>query len=129
MAPTKTRVRLTVKQKIELLGRHAMGNIKQSDPGKWAMEKFKLRDCLSQQTISCILKQSDEFYSKINTICNSKSLKAARYPQLDVEITNYVAEMNANNLPVNRASILHFIATQAESKYKIPKNELKFSDR
>ncbi|EIE83341.1 hypothetical protein RO3G_08046 [Rhizopus delemar RA 99-880] len=48
----------------------------------------------------------DSIYKKsnINAVKNGKSLRTTRYPQLD-EVVKFVANMNNNNLPVNRGSI------------------------
>ncbi|EIE84383.1 hypothetical protein RO3G_09104 [Rhizopus delemar RA 99-880] len=48
----------------------------------------------------------------INVVNNGKSLKTTRYPQLDDEVVNFVADMNNNSLPVNRDSILRYMAHQ-----------------
>ncbi|EIE85582.1 hypothetical protein RO3G_10292 [Rhizopus delemar RA 99-880] len=61
---------------------------------------------LAQQIISNIPKSAEKLYSNINVVNNGKSLKTTRYSQLDDEVVKFVADMNNNNLPVNRDSIL-----------------------
>ncbi|KAG1517815.1 hypothetical protein G6F46_001387 [Rhizopus delemar] len=93
-------------QKIELLYQNATGQLNQTELSGWAMKKFNLDQPLAQQTISNILKNAETLNSNINVVNNGKSLKTTRYPQLDDEVVNFVADMNNNNLPVNRDSIL-----------------------
>jgi hypothetical protein len=50
-----------------------------------------------------------------------------RYSQLDKEVETYVKDMNVNNLPVNRESIVRYIKIVARTKYKIPEGEFNFS--
>ncbi|KAG1046497.1 hypothetical protein G6F43_011020 [Rhizopus delemar] len=95
-------------QKIELLDQNATGQLNQTELGEWAMNKFNLDQPLTQQTISNIVKNAETLYSNINVVNNGKSLKATRYPQLD-EVVKLIADMNNNNLPVNRDSILRYL--------------------
>ncbi|EIE85871.1 hypothetical protein RO3G_10581 [Rhizopus delemar RA 99-880] len=83
--------------KIELLDQNATGQLNQTE----------LDQPLAQQTVSNILKNAETLYSNINVVKNGKSLKTTRYPQLD-EVVKFVADMNNNNLPVNRDSILRY---------------------
>ena len=73
---------------------------------EWAMKKFNLDQPLTRQTISNILNNAETLYSNINVVNNGKSLTTTRYSQLDDEVEKFVADMNNNNLPVNRDSIL-----------------------
>ncbi|KAG1638162.1 hypothetical protein G6F44_009109 [Rhizopus delemar] len=93
--------------KIELLDQNATGQLNQTELGEWAMKKFNLDQPLAQQTISNIPKNAETLYSNINVVNNGKSLTATHYPQLD-EVVKFVADMNNNNLPVNRDSILRY---------------------
>ncbi|KAG1519269.1 hypothetical protein G6F52_008781 [Rhizopus delemar] len=102
-------VRLSISQKIELLDQSATGQLNQTELGEWAMKKFNLDQPLAQQTISNILKNAETLYSNNNVVNNGKSLKTTRYPQLDDEVVKFVADMNNNNLPVNRDSILRYV--------------------
>ncbi|KAG1144411.1 hypothetical protein G6F37_004606 [Rhizopus arrhizus] len=73
------------------------------------MKKFNLDQPLAQQTISNILNNAETLYININVVNNGKSLTTTtRYPQLDDEVVKFVADMNNNNLPVNRDSILRY---------------------
>ncbi len=74
------------------------------------MKKFNLDQPLAQQTISNILNNAETLYININVVNNGKSLTTTtRYPQLDDEVVKFVADMNNNNLPVNRDSILRYV--------------------
>jgi hypothetical protein len=70
-----SRMRLTISQKIELLDRYLMGRTNQLELGKWAKERFGLRDNISQQSISSIIKNCDKLYENVNVVKNGKSLK------------------------------------------------------
>ncbi|EIE86253.1 hypothetical protein RO3G_10964 [Rhizopus delemar RA 99-880] len=113
--------------KIELLDQNTTGQLNQTELGEWAMKKFNLDQPLTQQTISNILKNAETLYSNINVVNNGKSLKTTRYPQLDDEIVKFVTDMNNNNLPVNRDSILRYVRHIAQVKYRIPEKEISFS--
>ncbi|KAG1498916.1 hypothetical protein G6F54_004749 [Rhizopus delemar] len=102
------RVFLSISQKIELLDQNATGQLNQTELDEWAMKKFNLDQPLAQQTISNILKNAETLHSNINVVNNGKNLKTTRYPQLDDEVVKLVADMNNNNLPVNRDSILRY---------------------
>ncbi|KAG1606303.1 hypothetical protein G6F46_013105 [Rhizopus delemar] len=123
------RVRLSISQKIELLDQNATGQLNQTELGEWAMKKFNLDQPLAQQTISNILKNAETLYSNINVVKNGKNLKTTRYPQLDDEVVKFIADMNNNNLPVNRDSILRYVRHIAQVKYRIPEKEISFSSR
>ncbi|EIE85554.1 hypothetical protein RO3G_10264 [Rhizopus delemar RA 99-880] len=114
-------------QKIELLDQNATGQLNQTELGEWAMKKFNLDQQLAQQTISNILKNAETLYSNINVVNNGKSLKTTHYPQLDDEVVKFVADMNNNNLPVNRDLILRCVRPIASVKYRILENEILFS--
>ncbi|KAG1559026.1 hypothetical protein G6F47_003973 [Rhizopus delemar] len=103
------RVFLSISQKIELLDQNATGQLNQTELDEWAMKKFNLDQPLAQQTISNILKNAETLHSNINVVNNGKNLKTTRYPQLDDEVVKLVADMNNNNLPVNRDSILRYV--------------------
>ncbi|KAG1051658.1 hypothetical protein G6F43_006153 [Rhizopus delemar] len=90
------------------MDQNATGQLNQTELGEWAMKKFNLDQPLAQQTISNILKNAETLNSNINAVKNGKSLKATRYSQLDDEVVKFVADMNNNNLPVNRGSILRY---------------------
>ncbi|EIE86858.1 hypothetical protein RO3G_11569 [Rhizopus delemar RA 99-880] len=96
-------------RKIELLDQQATGQPNQTELSEWAMKKFNLDQSLAQQTISNILKNAETLNSNTNVVKNGKSLKTTRYSQLDDEVVKLVADMNNNNLPVNRDSILRYI--------------------
>ncbi|EIE88643.1 hypothetical protein RO3G_13354 [Rhizopus delemar RA 99-880] len=96
-------------QKIEFLDQNTTGQLNQTELNEWAMKKFNLDQPLAQQTISIILKNAETLYSNINVVKNGKSLKTTRYPQLDDEVIKLAADMNNNNLPVNRDSILRYV--------------------
>ncbi|KAG1507895.1 hypothetical protein G6F46_011613 [Rhizopus delemar] len=102
-------VRLSISQKIELLDQNATGQLNQTELSEWAMKKFNLDQPLAQQTISNILKNAETLNSNINVVKNGKSLKTTRYSQLDDEVVEFVADMNNNNLPINRDSILRYV--------------------
>ncbi|KAG1125785.1 hypothetical protein G6F42_008400 [Rhizopus arrhizus] len=102
------RVRLSIQQKIELLDQHA----------------FNLSRALSQQTISDIIKKSEDIYSNVSVKNNGKSLKLPQYPQLDQEVSKYVSQQKATNRPVDRRSIITYIKYIAAAKYKIPEGEI-----
>ncbi|EIE78385.1 hypothetical protein RO3G_03089 [Rhizopus delemar RA 99-880] len=104
-------------QKIELLGQNATGQLNQAELGEWAMKKFNL----DQQTVSNILKNAKTLYSNINVVNNGKSLTTTCYPQLD-EVIKFVADMNNNNLPVNRDSILRYISRTLMKQVYITSN-------
>ncbi|KAG1041156.1 hypothetical protein G6F43_012160 [Rhizopus delemar] len=95
-------------QKIELLDQNATDQLNETELGEWAMKKFNLDQPLVQQTISSILKNAKMLYSNINVVNNGKSIKTTRYPQLD-KVVEFAADMNNNNLPVNRDSILRYV--------------------
>jgi hypothetical protein len=122
------RLRLTTKQKIEILDEKARGVYSQSELGDWAKQRFGLDKALSQQTISNIVKKSEELYNTINLVENTKSLKLPMYPQLDDEVKTYVNRMAEANLPVNRASIIRYIKHISQVKYNIPEGTIAFSD-
>ncbi|GAN05388.1 hypothetical protein MAM1_0090d04858 [Mucor ambiguus] len=122
------RTRLSLQQKIELLDKHATGHYNQKKLGEWAKQAFKLSKPLRQQTISDILKKRNEIYGNIIVKESSKSLRLPRYPQLDQEITKYVADQNAAKRPVDRNAIMTYIKYVAAVKYRIPEGEVKFSD-
>ena len=122
------RVRLSIQQKIELLDQHATGYYNQMELGEWAKQAFNLSKALSQQTISDIIKKSEDIYSNVSVKNNGKSLKLPQYPQLDQEVTKYVSQQNAANRPVDRRSIITYIKYIAAAKYKIPEGEIIFSD-
>ena len=126
--PALKRFRLTISQKIELLDQNANGQLSQTELGEWAKVKFGLNEPLAQQTISNILKSSAKLYSNVNVVKKGKSLKAPHYPQLDEEVKKFVADMNANNLPTNREAILRYVKHISINKYRIPENEISFSD-
>ncbi|EIE75662.1 hypothetical protein RO3G_00366 [Rhizopus delemar RA 99-880] len=73
------------------------------------MKKFNLYQSLAQQAISNNLNNAETSYSNNNVVNNGKSLKTTRYPQLDDEVVKFVVDMNNNNLPVNRDSILRYV--------------------
>ncbi|EIE84453.1 hypothetical protein RO3G_09163 [Rhizopus delemar RA 99-880] len=102
-------VRLSISQKIELLDQNATGQLNQTELSEWAMKKFNLDQPLAQRTISSILKNAETLNSNINVVKNGKSLKTTRYSQLDDEVVEFVADMNNNNLPINRDSILRYV--------------------
>lgn len=122
-----TRNRLTIPQKIEILDRNLAGNYSQLELGQWAMKKFGLKNPVPQQTISQILNNANTLYKSCNIGKTGKSVKGTRYPELDGEIEKYVTNMNSNNLPFSRESIIRFIKAIASTKYKIPQDEMKFS--
>ncbi|GAN02914.1 hypothetical protein MAM1_0030d02364 [Mucor ambiguus] len=123
------RTRLSLQQKIELLDKHATGHYNQKELGEWAKQAFKLSKRLRQQTISDILKKRNEIYGNIIVKESSKSLRLLRwYPQLDQEVTKYVADQNAAKRPVDRNAIMTYIKYVAAVKYEIPKGEIKSSD-
>ncbi|KAG1588352.1 hypothetical protein G6F48_005327 [Rhizopus delemar] len=93
---------------IELLDQNATDQLNQTELGEWAMKKFNLYQSLAQQAISNNLNNAETSYSNNNVVNNGKSLKTTRYPQLDDEVVKFVADMNNNNLPVNRDSILRY---------------------
>ncbi|EIE90709.1 hypothetical protein RO3G_15420 [Rhizopus delemar RA 99-880] len=107
--PNNKPVRLSISQKIELLDQNATGRLNQTELGEWAMKKFNLGQPLAQQTISNILNNAETLYSNTNVVNNGKSLKTTSYPQLDDEVVKLVADMNNNDLPVNRDSILRYV--------------------
>ncbi|KAG1593436.1 hypothetical protein G6F46_000085 [Rhizopus delemar] len=110
-----------------LLDQNATGQLNQTELGEWAMKKFNLDQPLAQQTISNILKNAETLYSNINVVNNGKRLTTTRYLQLADEVEKFVADMNNNNLPVNRDSILRYVRHIAQMKYRIPEKEISFS--
>ncbi|EPB81453.1 hypothetical protein HMPREF1544_11843 [Mucor circinelloides 1006PhL] len=87
---------------------------------EWAKQAFNLSKAFSQQTISDIIKKSEDiFYSSVSVKNNGKSLKLPQYPQLDQEDSKYVSQQNAANRPVDRRSIITYI------KYIAAANNLK----
>ncbi|KAG1514674.1 hypothetical protein G6F53_003496 [Rhizopus delemar] len=112
---------------IELLDQNATDQLNQTELGEWAMKKFNLYQSLAQQAISNNLNNAETSYSNNNVVNNGKSLKTTRYPQLDDEVVKFVADMNNNNLPVNRDSILRYVRPIASVKYRILGNEISFS--
>ncbi|EIE90495.1 hypothetical protein RO3G_15206 [Rhizopus delemar RA 99-880] len=95
-----------------LLDQNATGQLNQTELGEWTMKKFNLDQPLAQQAISNIVKNAETLYSNNNVVNHGKSLTTTRYPQLDDEVVKFVADMNNNNLPVNRDSILRYMAHQ-----------------
>ncbi|OBZ81087.1 CENP-B protein 2, partial [Choanephora cucurbitarum] len=122
------RVRLTVDQKIQILDENLKGKYDQVELGKWAMEKFNLSKPLAQQTISKIISSADELYSNVSLKASSKSAKGPKYPQLDEDVRKYVEDLNNLNQHINRESIIRYVKMVALVKYKIPQDEINFSD-
>ncbi|KAG2232621.1 hypothetical protein INT48_001310 [Thamnidium elegans] len=121
------RNRLTIPQRIEILDQSLNGNYSQPELGQWTMRKFGLNKPVAQQTISNILNSAETLYKSYNVAKTGKSVKGTRYPQPDDEIRKYVADMNANNLPVNRDSIIRYIKVITSTKYQIPQGSMSFS--
>lgn len=125
---TTKRVRLTIKQKIELLDKHASGQYTQMNLSEWAQVAFCLHKPLSQQNISDIISNRKAIYNNVIVKDNGKSLRLPRFPQLDEDIKKFVVNLNVAQRPVDRRAIIVYAKHIATHKYRISEGTINFSD-
>ncbi|CAO3656452.1 unnamed protein product [Mucor fragilis] len=130
----QSRGRLSVEQKYRIcMHKEMFPTISQEQLGSWAQNEFNLPRPVKQRTISNILNIKDSIYSayaKGNT--KAKSTKTARAPQLDNDVLEYILNMNARSIAINRRSVKAYAKMLAFKKYKMhelpKKDQINFSD-
>lgn len=73
---------------------------------KWAKDKWKLDKAPGQSTISNILKNGNKYMEMTDAELDGKKNRPCAQPELEKALAAFVAEMEAQNQPVNRRSII-----------------------
>lgn len=128
---TTTRNSLSNQQKLEICKAIKVKKLSQREAARWATNEFKFEKPLIQAAVSKIMKSERQLMQMNEEQLRNKRNRAAKFPELERELSKFVDYMEANNKPVSRSSLVlqaFAIARKQGIEVDGEKPEITFSD-